>query len=138
MQQLIAERYSNVNMQKEASDRLHSLRYVDFDTRAEDPATILERITACIDKHTPIALPSDQTNEAKARFLSNGTRGQTWALNAKGRISTSATYERTAQTLLTSIRDMAEHQKGKLLSRRNDRGPNNLDALYKTTGRLAD
>lgn len=69
MEALIAECYSNVNRQKEVSDRLHSLRFADLDTTGEDPATTLERITAFIDKHSPIALPSDQTDAAKARFL---------------------------------------------------------------------
>lgn len=137
MQAHIADRYANVNRQKEVSDRLHSLRYADFETSGEDPATTLERIMAYIDNHRPIALPSDQTDAAKARFLSNATCGQTWALHAKGRISASATYERTAQALLTSITDMVEYEEGKILRRKNRRGPNHRDALYKTKGEKA-
>lgn len=71
---------------------LHTLRFADFDTPGEDPAKTLEHITAYINKNTPIALPSDQTDAAKAQFLSNTIRGQTWTLHAKGRISASATY----------------------------------------------
>lgn len=131
---VIAERYANVNRQKEVSDRLHSLRFADFDTSGEDPATTLERIIAYIDKHTPIALPSEQTDAAQARFLSNATPGQPWALHAKGRISASASYEPTAQALSTSIRDLAEHEEGRTLSRRNRRGTHHRNILYKTGG----
>lgn len=134
----IADRYANVNRQKEVSDRLHSLRYADFDTPGEDPATTLERIIDYVDKHTPIALPSDQTDAAKARFLSNATRGQTWALHAEGRISSSATYERTAQALATSIRDLAEHEESRSLQRKNKKGANHRELLYKTLGRGND
>lgn len=131
---LVTERYANINRQKEVSDRLHSLRFADFETSGEDPATTLERITAYIDKHVPIALSSDQTDAAKARFISNATRGQSWALHAKGRISASATYERTAQAFATSIRDLAEHEEGRTLSRRNRRGTHHRISLYKTSG----
>ena len=62
-----------------------------------------------------LALPSDQTNSAKARFSSNATRGQSWALHAKGRISASATYERTGQAFATRIRNLAETRGGSSL-----------------------
>lgn len=131
----IADRYANITSQKEVSDRLHTLRYADLETIDEDTATTLERITAYIDKHTTIALQSDQSGAAKAIFLSNATRGQTFSLHAKGRISASATYERTAQALETSKRDVDKHEQGRTLHRRNKRGPNHRNLLFKTSYR---
>lgn len=51
-----AEIYANVNRQKQILDRLHSLRFGDFETSGEYPATTIKRITTYIDKHVPIAL----------------------------------------------------------------------------------
>lgn len=110
---LLAEEYSNVNRQKEISDRLHSMRYHDFHQSGESPATTLDSITAFIDRMAVLALPVDSTDEAKARFLSNLTRGQIWAYHAKGRISRTATYDRIIQAFITSTRDRAELEPGR-------------------------
>lgn len=118
---LVEDRHANMNRRKEVSDRLHSLRYEDLDAPGDAPANIIERIKVYIDKHTPIEMESDQTDEAKARFFSTTTRGQEWDLYAKGRISTSETYERTAKALATSIKNMAEHEEGRSQHKRNKR-----------------
>lgn len=65
----VAERYANVNREKEVSDRLLSLHSADSEISDEDPEIILERINDYIDKHTPIDLQYDQTDAVKARFL---------------------------------------------------------------------
>lgn len=129
---LIAERYANLNRQKEVSDRQHALRFADFETPREDPTSTLERIVGYISKYAPIDLPIDRSDTAKARFLSNATSEQMWALHAKARISATATYERTVQALATSIHGMAEHEKGRVLSRTRRTELQHRRQLYKT------
>lgn len=123
---LLAERYNNINRQKETSDRLYSMRYNDFLLEGESPSTTLDRITAYIDKMAVLALPVDRTDEAKARFVSNVTRGQIWAYHAKGRIAPTASYDRVVQAFATSIRDRAELETG-----RNDRGSSSRREYYR-------
>lgn len=83
------------------------MRYHDFHRSVESPATTLNRITAFIDKMTVLALPVYLTDEAKAHFISNVSRGKIWAYHAKGRIAPTATYDRVIQAFITSIRDRA-------------------------------
>lgn len=123
---LLSERYNNINRQKEISDRLHSMRYNDFHISGESPATTLDRITAYIDKMAVLALPVDRTDDAKARFISNVTRGQIWAYHAKGRIAPTASYDRVIQAFATSIRDRAELESG-----RYDKGSNSRKGSYR-------
>lgn len=113
LSKLLSDRYNDINRQKEASDRLFSMRYGDFHTKGESPATTLDRITAYIDKMAVLALPVDRTDQAKARFVSNVTRGQTWAYHAKGRLSTTASYDRVVQAFVQSIRDRADLDEGR-------------------------
>ena len=84
LETMIADRYSNINRQKEVSDRLHSLIYTDFESYGENPATTDDRIIALIDKHATLALKPDQSDAAKVRFLSNATRGRNWTLHEEG------------------------------------------------------
>lgn len=108
MSKFMHERYNSVNRQKEVSDRLHSIRYEDFYQKGESPSSTLDRITAFIDKMAVLALPVDRTDAAKARFVSQVTREQTWAFHAKGRLSATASYDRIIQAFATSIRDQAD------------------------------
>lgn len=133
LSKLMSERYSSINRQKEISDRLHSMRYHDFHKTGESPATTLDRITAFIDKMAVLALPVDRTDEAKARFVSNVTRGQIWAYHAKGRIAPTATYDRIIQAFATSIRDRAELETGRYEKGAYSRkGSYHRSELYKT------
>lgn len=63
---LIAERYANINIQKEVLDLLHSFMYFYLDIPCEDPYTTVARIIAYIDKQLPISLATDQSDAAKA------------------------------------------------------------------------
>lgn len=73
--------------------------------------------TAYIDKMAVLALMVDRSDEAKARFVSNVTRGQVWAYHEKGRIAPTASYDRVFQAFAASIRDREELESG-----RGDRG----------------
>lgn len=66
---LTAERYADINRQKDVSDWLNKLRFADFTTPGEDLATKLALITSYTDKNLPIALQEDRNDAAKARFL---------------------------------------------------------------------
>lgn len=111
-----------MNRQKEVSDRLNRFRFADFATPGEDLARTLEHITEYINKNVPIALQADRNDSVKARLLHNANHGTAWAHHAKGRISTSATYEQMAVALAKSICDEAELEEGLAQNRRNLRG----------------
>lgn len=132
---MTAERYANLNRQKEVSDRLNRLRLADLATPGEDPATTLERKTSYIDQHVPIALRANQNDAAKDRFLHNATLGTTWAHHVKGRISASANYGRMAVALATSIHDEAELEEVLAQNIRNLRGSYHRLRIYKKSGR---
>lgn len=135
---LMSERYNSINRQKEVSDRLHTMRYQDFPEKGESPATTLDKITNYIDKMAMLALPVDRTDEAKARFVSNVTRGQIWAYNAKGRISATASYDRIIQAFATSIRDRAELECGRLNRGKSSRNSYQRTELQGSKGQMGD
>ena len=56
----------------------------------------------------------------------------------RGRISNSVSYECTTQALVTSIRDLSEHEEGKSLQRRNKRGFHHRRQLYRTSPKPVD
>lgn len=83
LSKLMNERYNGINRQRDASHRLSTMKYEDFQRRGEPPTSTLDRITAYIDRMAVLALPFDRTEEAKARFLSNVIKGQTWVYHSR-------------------------------------------------------
>lgn len=84
------------------------MRNEKFHSKNESPATTLDKITAYIDKMAVLEFTVHRTDEAKALFMSNETRGQAWVYHSKGRISATASYDLVVQAFATSITDPAE------------------------------
>lgn len=132
---LTIECYWNINFQKEVSDRIHSLRYAYFTTMVEDPVTTVGLIKAYNDKHVPIALKSNRTDAARARFSSNAIRRTTLADHVKARMYASVTYNRMDQALQTSIPDETEFEEGLAMNHHSKRGSHHRRSIYRTRER---
>lgn len=102
-----------MNSQKEVPDLFYSMSYDDFHCKGESPATTVGRIMGYIDKMAVLVLPVDLTDEAKALFVSNVTRGQTWAYHEKCRISTTASYDLIIQAFAASKRYQSDLEIGR-------------------------
>lgn len=103
------------------------MRYDDFHVKGESLATTLNRINAYIDKTAILDLHVDRSDEAKARFISNVTRGEIWDYYTKGPIYPTTSYHEVIQELKTRIIDGEELESGwdgpysrKVTYRRND------------------
>lgn len=87
--------YRSCEKQTEISARLHALRIDSLRDSGDEDPTALRRVVHRINKLCGLALPRDNDDDAKARFIHQAVIGTDWGFYDHARVPPHSTYQVT-------------------------------------------